>query len=400
MHEAPTARFGQTGLTLLETLIAVIIAALFIPLLMHYLLGANQAEQEKAAATQMQVFANAVNQYVQSNYATVAAGSTATNGYAITPATLTAGQYLSGGFRPLNAWDQSYAAFAVQPTPNNLEVVSYTTGGRTYNGPADAAFADQQLPAAAAMIGAAGGFVSTNHVPGYVLNDLQGSYGGWQLAFPANITNPDPGHLAYFSYFQNGALSTDYLYRVSVPGEPQLNEMFTNLNMGNNNINLARNVEASGTVAASGLSTSGGVPNGVAGGVRGFDLYGSDGVFAGADTSNDPYAYMKNGDVAANSGNQTLSRMVQYATVVANGSLVPMPTCLADEVPQIFLAPADTGTGPAVNFPIAQTRTYEVPSGSNWQVFLVEQSQLAGGGSGWFYPPAPYGMILALTKCS
>ena len=399
-HNMMQLRSRQKGLTLLETLIAVIIAAMFIPLLMRYVTTANQAQQEKAAATQIQVFATATNAYVQNNYAAVIAGTPPGKGYAITQAMLMAGNYLPVAFLGTNTWNQTYAAFAEQPTPNNIVVITYTTGGRGYAGPQDSPFADQEVPAAAGMIGGSGGFVSTNHVPGYVMNGLQGSYGGWKMVFPGNIPNPGPGHLAQFSYFQNGSLASDYLYRVAVPGQPQLNEMFTDLNMGGNNVNNAGNVQANGTVAASGLPTSGGVPNGVSGGVRGFDIYGANGVYAGADAANNPYAYMKNGDVAANSGNQTLSRMMQYATVVANGASVPMPTCLPSETPQIFLAPADTGSGPGANYPISQTRTYAVPSGSNWQVYLVVQAQVAGGGSGWIYPPAPYGMILALTKCS
>jgi hypothetical protein len=45
--------------------------------------------------------------------------------------------------------------------------------------------------------------------------------------------------LAALVAFTNGNLQNDYLYRVAVPGHPELNTMETNLNMGTNNANNA-----------------------------------------------------------------------------------------------------------------------------------------------------------------
>ncbi|MDR3574864.1 MAG: hypothetical protein P4L50_13455, partial [Anaerolineaceae bacterium] len=77
----------------------------------------------------------------------------------------------------------------------------------------------------------------------------------------AGYNSPGAGHLAALIAFNNGNLQNDYLYRVAVPGNPALNTMQTDLNMGNNKITGAQSV-ALGTASGSAITGNTCSPNG------------------------------------------------------------------------------------------------------------------------------------------
>lgn len=68
---------------------------------------------------------------------------------------------------------------------------------------------------------------------------------------PASAANG--GYLVSYSYINEKMLTGDYLYRVAVPGSPELNRMHTGLNMAGNNIVGADNVEISNTSSSPAL---------------------------------------------------------------------------------------------------------------------------------------------------
>lgn len=400
----------QSGLTLIETLIAIIIGLMFVPVIIAYLSLADARTVQKNAASQMQMFGEAVTNYVNGNLATVEAGATSSTAYAISPAMLQAGGYLPGTFGTANPWNQQYGAWVLQPSAGNLEVVAYTTGGRGYVGPNDATFADGIVPGAAVMIGAQGGYVSTNDVPGTTFGGVRGSYGGWTASWPGNITNPGPGHLAYFTYFSQGTLSTDYLYRVAVPGNPGANTMNTDLNMGGNNINNGNNISLNGAMGTNGLSPTAGYPSGWMAGVHAWNVYANSNVGVGQTVAGNPQAYMDNNgnvyansEVTANGGYTTLSRSVQYVTVVSPGSWVLKPNCnvpgsptLSGEVPQIFASVANAATPGGYPMAAISVYTNTASNPAYWRVDMAILTQ-----QGWIYdPPATGAEIQVLTKCS
>jgi hypothetical protein len=57
--------------------------------------------------------------------------------------------------------------------------------------------------------------------------------------------------------FSNGTLSSNYLYRNAIPGQPQLNEMNTALGLNGNNINDVGTLTANGVVTAAGAQING-----------------------------------------------------------------------------------------------------------------------------------------------
>ncbi|MDD3761453.1 MAG: shufflon system plasmid conjugative transfer pilus tip adhesin PilV, partial [Acidithiobacillus sp.] len=124
--------------------------------------------------------------------------------------------------------------------------------------------------------------------------------------------------------YTNGQVQNDYLYRVAVPGQPQLNQMQTNLDMGNNNINNAQNVNvnqdvtlgnpgpAGGGYAATSPGQLGvdepagqGFPNGWGGGIHTWDLYANGTVATGENGSTN--AYMSDFDGGIGGGGQVVT---------------------------------------------------------------------------------------------
>ncbi|HBO9536458.1 TPA: shufflon system plasmid conjugative transfer pilus tip adhesin PilV, partial [Pseudomonas aeruginosa] len=79
--------------------------------------------------------------------------------------------------------------------------------------------------------------------------------------------SPGAGHLATALFFDDGALTNDYLYRNSVAGHPEVNRMNTSIDMGGNNLNNTGTVNATtanitGNAAVAGNATVGGTIKG------------------------------------------------------------------------------------------------------------------------------------------
>ena len=117
-------------------------------------------------------------------------------------------------------------------------MIVLTEGGRGHDGD-HPDFASIQVPHAASLLGAQGGFIPTGALPSQPNTKLQGVGGGWEWAFAGtNVPNPGAGHLGAMVYYADGVQDHDYLYRVAVPGKPELNQMATVLNMAGNDIHM------------------------------------------------------------------------------------------------------------------------------------------------------------------
>ncbi|RKP47557.1 shufflon system plasmid conjugative transfer pilus tip adhesin PilV [Trinickia fusca] len=197
--------------------------------------------QTAATAGQMLTFDKAAQQYVQDNGSTIAALATATAPVTITPAMLIAAGYLPNGFSPTNVFGQTWQLQVLQPSAGQLQSLVTSQGGTPISN-------TRQLVQIAAQAGAQGGFVPYANQAGDASmspTTANGAYGGWKLPL-ANYTNPGSGHLASLLAFTNMQSSNAYLYRVAVPGHPELNTMQTALNMGTHDVDNAANVNATG----------------------------------------------------------------------------------------------------------------------------------------------------------
>ena len=197
-----------------------------------------------AAAEQLQQITTGAQAYVLANGAEIEAVATATGAATVTVPQMQAAGVLAPTVSATNAYGQTWELQVLQPQPGVLQGLVLSQGGN--------AIATPDASRVAAMAGGLGGFVPQNGELGTLSSAVaQGAYGGWQVSL-AGYTNPGPGHLAGLLAFSNGSLTNDYLYRGAVPGQPQLNTMDTDLNMGDQSITNANNLQAQTATLASG----------------------------------------------------------------------------------------------------------------------------------------------------
>jgi hypothetical protein len=376
------------GLTLLEVALALSIMAVVSAGLIS--LQAQSAARAKDAATSDRTAAivQAANTYIQQNFTQIVTDYAAP-GLAIpiytasgaAPAGLTSVQaagLLPSGWTTTNPYGQAEWLLVLQTSATpTFDFLVVTQGGQ--NIPAG------ELPYVAAKVGAAGGFVSSQ-AP-YTATSVEGAYGGWNyLASKWAIGGhaPSDGHLAAVLSFGQTPLA-QYLYRVSVPGHPEANQMSTALDMNGNDIDNANSVNAV-NVNATNLNASGKLA------VTGTSTFGADISVTGNVTASGTLTAQD--FVLSGQGNKKVSTGIYDAAMVASGTVVAKPTCPAGENPQIFLAPAsfsDNGTGGTMS----SVQTWAVNNGATWTVNMQVQTE-----AGTITPDAAHGAIQVLTKCS
>ena len=233
-------------------LFGLVAMAILMPTLFSMAQQNQQAILTSSAGQQMQAIAQAANQYVSDNYQTLVGSTNATTPTAIPLATLISGGYLPPGFASTNAYGQAWQIQSLQPSVGELQVLIASTGGQTL----DAKTATSIAQKAGAQGGVAGGGTGATAVPGCAAGEACGAYGGWAVN-TTPYSNVSPGHVAALLAFNSGGmLQNDYLYRVAIPGHPQLNQMQANLDMGANNINNAQSVNANGSITAGPAGTA------------------------------------------------------------------------------------------------------------------------------------------------
>lgn len=193
------------------------------------------------AAGQARIVQSAVNKYISDNAITISATATPTNPVTLTVPTLINAGYLPTGYSSTNNFSATYETKIFQPMANKFHVMTFLTGG-----------IDLKLSQArkiATKIGATGGYIEKGVA--------KGALGAWTENLSAfGGFNPGDGHIVIAGFYQNGALSNDFLYRKSVPGRPELNTMNTALNMGSNDVNNAGMLQAQNATLASTLTAT------------------------------------------------------------------------------------------------------------------------------------------------
>ena len=201
--------------------------------------------QNAATASQMLIYDKAGQQYIQDNAATIALSATPTSPVTITTAMLIAAKYLPTGFNGSNPFQQTYLLQVLQPSAGQLQGLVTTQGGSQIGSNRDY----KQLVLIAAQMGAQGGFVpyANQAASGMTAANAYGSYGSWTVPL-TGYTAPGSGHLATLLSFSGSAANNNFLYRVAVPGQPQLNAMQTDLSMTDQG-GTAHNISGANTVA-------------------------------------------------------------------------------------------------------------------------------------------------------
>ncbi|WP_144157347.1 shufflon system plasmid conjugative transfer pilus tip adhesin PilV [Paraburkholderia sp. BCC1885] len=212
--------------------------------------------QTAAAAGQLLLVDKAAQQYVQDNSAVIAQTATAATPATITPQMLVSAGYLPAGFSPTNLFGQTWLLQVLQPVAGQLQSLVTSQGGRAISD-------TKELVQIAAQAGAQGGFVPYANQGGDTTMstaNAYGAYGGWRVPL-VGYTNPGSGHLASLLAFTGAQANGSYLYRVQIPGQPQLNAMQTDLGMTDSggtahNITGAATVQGDQAILAGGPSGS------------------------------------------------------------------------------------------------------------------------------------------------
>jgi prepilin-type N-terminal cleavage/methylation domain-containing protein len=218
-----TAR--QAGFTMVETLAALAIAALMIAGLVAMINTSLEDTRGQQAALYQAQMAKAARQLIAQNSAALLSAASLTVPVVVP---LSGSPYQLATFLPTSVPQKSTNAYGQTPCllvyKNNLgglQGLLVTEGGSV--------IPDPQLGYIAANSGEGGGSIpKTNNASGAAL----GAFGAWSVATPdpANLscsgTKTGVGHLASEIFTgANQAQNTDYLYRVSVPGDTSANAM-------------------------------------------------------------------------------------------------------------------------------------------------------------------------------
>lgn len=365
---------------------AALMVILMLPQLIGWWEAGNTATQQQLIANHLLVVTRAARQYVNRHQDTLLVQASPSAGPSITVENLVNEGFLPDGFQPRNAWLQEYEVHVRQPQTGTLQAIVITTGGRTNE---TDKFRNVVVPGAAALVGGAGGHIPMSILPGQSENMLQGAGNGWTLDLGAvGIASPGAGHLGAVSSYDSSALGQDFLYRVAVPGQPELNAMQTTLDMTDHAIrNVSElqfeereiNGEACTTPEEQGR------------------------VFL--DREQGLYLCRNNSmEIIGDSGN---SALLKRTTVAKNGERITKPVCApnTDTVPTIFTAPSIAEAGPQAP-PLTSVQTWATSlSDTEWQIHMRVQTpdkslSTNGDNSGWVYPQENYGRILVLTMCA
>lgn len=244
----------QQGFAAIEMIVVLIlvISALGIGAQAMFDHADNMAAQ--TTADHQKIVSDAAAAYIKDNYAAVVAAAGPTTPATITTTMLKNTGYLQASVADRNSFGQAYSVLAIEPTPNKLQTLVVTTGGETIS--------ESSIRRIAKQVGARGGYVSNNDT-----TKVEGSFGGWRVPLASYGVSPGAGHLATALFFDDGALTDNYLYRNSVAGHPEVNRMNTSIDMGGNNLNNTGTVNAAaanitGNASISGNATVGGTIKG------------------------------------------------------------------------------------------------------------------------------------------
>lgn len=377
-------------MSLFETLLALFSGIMFLGLVALVVHDSNLRTERRVVAENMLILADATKTFVRANHLALAATATPAAGPQITVQELVDAGILRQNFAEINQWGQAYNIHVRSPAVGGdlLRIIIITTGGPQRR----RAFTNVHVPATAALIGAAGAYTPTGDIPTAPLGSIHGAGGNWDIPLAAvGIADPGPGHIAYVSDFDASHMAGEFLYRVEVPGNPELNTMRTELNMADNAIRNVRELQ----FVEREISDESCIDPADQGRMFLDRLHGMyvcrDGQF----------------EIIADSGNSTL---IKEFSVVPSGTFIDKPLCAPGTatVPQIYVAPSIAEAGPEAP-PLSSFQAWaEDISDAQWRVLmrvLIGEEKIALGlnagvdTGGWIFPDQDYNRVLVITSC-
>jgi hypothetical protein len=368
-------------MSMIDTLFAI--GVLFVSLIIFSQLAfdVNIKYEQRIAAESMMIVADAAAGYARKHNAELLPASAAASGPTISLDTLRNEGFLRQNFSNTNLWGQTYNVYVRRPTADSekLRILVVTSGGSEKN----RKFRNVTVPGTARLMGASGGFVSSDDVPGFSSGNLTAPAKVWALPFSSvGVANPGPGHLGYLSDYDTSDLAGDFLYRVEVPGNPELNEMHTELDMTDHaveNVKELQFVEREISSETCALPEEQG---------RVF-LDREKGLYI---CRNQRF------EMISDSGN---SVPVKSMEVRITEDMVEKPVCppQTDTVPQIFVTPAIAAAGFEARTLNALQVWADSISDTQWQIHMRVLAGKKDGDDFWVYPDPDYNRILTITTC-
>lgn len=378
-------RSKNAGFATVEMMGALLVLLVLLPALAKMVNWGVVEMQKRSAATHLASVGGAAAKYALKHGATLLTQATATSGPMITLTQLRSEGFLPQAFGDRNSWGQGYSVHVREPRAGQLQVVVLTDGGRGHESGGD--FGTVVAPSAAALVDGPGGFIPTGTIPGQSAGVLRGAYGAWEVDLVASgIANPGAGHIGYLSSLDASALGQDFLYRVAVPGAPELNTMFTDLDMRDHAVKGVKEAQfVSHTLASQ----------------TGFCSAVTDEGKVFLDAQQGLYV-CRDGKVQAisDTGN---SLLVKHASIFADGDLVPKPECPpgVSMSPEVFLSPVTYAAASMLSPPLVSVQAWATDfSESAWQVHLrLMTADPRAATPVWINPPKELGQVMVMTIC-
>jgi prepilin-type N-terminal cleavage/methylation domain-containing protein len=245
----------EHGFSLFELLLVVAISAVLIMTTIQTFDFFTKREVNVLAAQHILQVQNAGEEYVSANFTDILTNDVPAVGDVarINTNVLAAAGFLPVGFDNANAFKQLTTLFVRNAGTNftggaTLEVITVSENRAAQ----DNAFPAQRVVDAATSAGSkVGVVVDLDTGANCCENAIQSYNGSWSLpltvltvdadippAWTAVAARPQRGYLAAYGRIAfSNTFNGDYLYRVAIDGQPELNRMETNIDMANNDIN-------------------------------------------------------------------------------------------------------------------------------------------------------------------
>ncbi|MDR2893672.1 MAG: shufflon system plasmid conjugative transfer pilus tip adhesin PilV [Deltaproteobacteria bacterium] len=357
-----------------DAMAALLILAILTPILASLWQNGIEAMKKRAVAEHFVTVQKAAFLYGQQNYAALQAASAPTTGPNITFVELQDAGCLPDRFNNQNAWGQNYLITSRRDDTGALSMIVLTTGGRGHTA-RQPEFANITVPETAAL--ARAGFIPTGVIG--AADVIRGAYGGWEVSLASLGLTATAGHLASVSTYSASDLDQDFLYRVAVPGQPELNAMQTSLDMTNHSIRNIQELD----FAAKDYDTN-------------FCTLPEDEGRTFLDAEVGLYL-CRNGQTVllGDSGNSTLFQTAQLAI---NGQLIDKPSCApgTGTHPEILVAPAIVASGSESPVMASFQAWATSASDEQWQVHL----RVLTANNEWIYPAEDYGRLVVMSTCA
>ncbi|GEM_PF-2272962 len=242
---------SMRGFSLLELLLVITVSALLTTIVIQIFNDFTQRSVNRRAGNHILKIQSSAEEYVAANFTDLWTNNIPNLGDIdeITIPDMIAEGFLPDNYRANNVFRQNTkilirnggVGFTGGQAVEVLTVTEDTADG------VDRSWANERVMDAARSAGPKVGVI-VNAVIGdgttCCAGSIQSLFGEWSIPladFAAEFNrtdNPDRGYLAAYGRVAfSDTFNNDYLYRVSIPGQPQVNQMQTNLDMDNNVIN-------------------------------------------------------------------------------------------------------------------------------------------------------------------